>query len=44
MQSTTEQNRKEAQRHNDEQKKVAADRLKKNAEYNKAHRIQKDKQ
>lgn len=42
--STMEDIRAEAKLRNDNQKKIAAERLKKNAEYNKAHKPSKAKE
>ena len=41
--SDMEDIRKEAQQRNEQQKKIAADRLKKNADYNKANKPSKTK-
>ena len=42
--STMDDIRAEAKLRNDNQKKIAAERLKKNAEYNKAHKPSKSKE
>lgn len=42
--STMDEIRAEAKQRNDNQKKIAAERLKKNAEYNKAHKPSKSKE